>query len=169
MRLLVIALNVFGWPLIQLALARLFLLISDEVFAGDSWLTRTRHFERNGRFYRQLLLIQRWKGLLPDGATWLGGRSKKLQSRRHSDLITFAIEARRAEIAHWCMLLCTPMFYLWNPLWACVVMSVYGIAANLPCILVQRANRIKIERILRGPHTATAPDMHTAGSITSVS
>ncbi|MBS1801871.1 MAG: hypothetical protein JST28_00810 [Acidobacteria bacterium] len=169
MKLLVIALNVFGWPIIQLALGRLFLLIPDEVFAVDSWLTRTRRFEQSGRIYRQFFLIQRWKGLLPDGASWLGGRSKKLQSRRCADLITFAIETRRAEVAHWYMLLCTPLFYLWNPLWACVVMTVYGIAANLPCILVQRVNRIKIERILRGPDTATAPEMHTAGSITSVS
>jgi len=51
------------------------------------------------------------------------------------------------------MLLCTPVFYLWNPPWACVVMTLYGFAANLPCILVQRANRIKIERILRGANT----------------
>lgn len=94
-------------------------------------------------------MMQRWKGLLPDGASWLGGRSKKnVASRTFTELTTFAIETRRAEVAHWCMLLCTPVFYVWNPRWACIIMTAYGVAANLPCILVQRANRIKVARIL---------------------
>jgi len=153
MKLLVITLNVLGWPFIQLALARLFLLIPDASFADDTWITRIRPLEQRGLLYRHFFFVQHWKGLLPDGASLLGGRSKKLASRRFADLASFAIETRRAEIAHWCMLLCTPVFYLWNPPWACVVMTLYGLAANLPCILVQRVNRIKIERILRGANT----------------
>ncbi len=148
MKLLIVTLNVLGWPVIQLSLARLFLLLPDARFAKDSWLTRERLLEQNGRLYR-FLAIQRWKELLPDGASWLGGRPKKsLASRCMADLTTSAIETRRAETAHWCMLMCTPVFFLWNPRWACVVMTLYGFAANVPCIVVQRANRIKIERIL---------------------
>ena len=149
MKLLVITLNVVAWPIIQLTIARLFLFLPDAFFAADSWLTMERGFERNGQFYRQFLMMQQWKELLPDGASWLGGRAKKnVASRSSSDLTVFAIETRRAEIAHWCMLLCSPLFYLWNPLWACIAMTLYGIAANLPCIFVQRANRMKIARIL---------------------
>ena len=150
MRLLVVGLNVVGWPLIQLSLSGLFLRMPDAWFAGDSWLTRERGFEQERYFYRRFLLMQQWKGLLPDGASWLGGRSKaSVASRTVSELKIFAIETRRAEIAHWCMLLCTPVFYMWNPGWACMVMTGYGLAANLPCILVQRANRIKVARILQ--------------------
>jgi len=151
MKLLVIVVNVLGWPMIQLTLAKLFLLLPDSFFAEDTWLTRERSLEGNGSLYRRFLMIQRWKGLLPDGASWLGGRPKKnVASRNPSELIFFATETRRSEIAHWCMFLCTPTFYIWNPQWACVVMTLYGIAANLPCILVQRANRIKVRRILHG-------------------
>ena len=157
MTLPIIALNVLGWPLIQLTLARLFLLLPDARFATKTWLTRERQVEKNGQLYRQFLAIQRWKGLLPDGASWLGGRPKKsLASRCPADLTKSAIETRRAETAHWCMLMCTPIFYLWNPGWACVVMTLYGFAANMPCIVVQRANRIKIERILH--HAANSTD-----------
>ena len=146
---LIFTLNVLGWPVIQLLLAYLFLLCPDESFARDSWLTRKRWFERDGELYRSAFAVQRWKGWLPDGAPWLGGRSKsRIGSRNQLDLTTFLIETRRAEVAHWCMLLCTPVFYLWNPAWACVVMTFYGIAANVPCIVAQRANRIKIEHIL---------------------
>jgi len=157
MKLLVILLNVLGWPLIQLTLARLFLLFPDSLFTEDSWLTRQRKFELGGYIYRRFLLMQQWKGLLPDGASWLGGRPKRNVASRHTaELAAFAIETRRAEIAHWCMLLCTPVFCLWNPPWACLVMTLYGISANLPCILVQRGNRIKVASILCRSDTARA-------------
>jgi glycosyl-4,4'-diaponeurosporenoate acyltransferase len=149
MTLLILTLNVLGWPVIHLVFARLFLLCPDEYFAHDSWLTRARWFEQDTRIYRRVLAVERWKGVLPDGAPWLGGRSKRrLESRTVAGLSAFLMETRRAEAAHWCMLLFTPVFYLWNPPWACVVMSFYGIAANLPCIVAQRANRIKIAYIL---------------------
>jgi len=160
MKLFVITLNVVGWPLIQLTLARLFLLLPDALFAEDSWLTRERWFERGGEVYRRLFLVQQWKDALPDGASWLGGRRKKLASRSTDSLATFAIETRRGEIAHWSMLLCTPVFYIWNPLWACAVMTLYGLATNVPCILVQRANRIKIGRSCTGQrHRKQEPAM----------
>jgi glycosyl-4,4'-diaponeurosporenoate acyltransferase len=151
MKLLIFTLNILGWPAIHLLLGRLFLAIPDAYFVHDSWLTRERPFEQGGGFYRGVLAVQRWKSLLPDGAPWLGGRAKKhVASRSSEQLKVFLIETRRAEAAHWCMLLCTPVFYLWNPSWACAVMTLYGLTANLPCIVVQRANRIKAARIMHG-------------------
>jgi glycosyl-4,4'-diaponeurosporenoate acyltransferase len=149
MNMLVLTVNILGWPVIHLALARLFLSIPDAYFAHDSWLTRERSLEHGGETYRRLFAVQRWKELLPDGAPWLGGRAKKrVASRDPEQLNLFMIETRRGEAAHWSMLLCTPVFFIWNPAWACVVMTVYGLAANFPCILVQRANRIKAAHIL---------------------
>jgi glycosyl-4,4'-diaponeurosporenoate acyltransferase len=147
---LIVTVNVLGWPVIHVVLAWLFIRLPDECFAEDSWLTRQRDIERSGLHYRTTFAVQRMKRLLPDGAPWLGGRSKtKIKGRNSAELNTFMLETRRAEVAHWCMLLCTPAFYFWNPRWACLVMTVYGIAANIPCILAQRANRIKIMRILQ--------------------
>ena len=158
MNLIVLAVNVVGWPVIHLVLAQAFLKIPDAYFADDSWLTRERRFEQHGRLYRSVFAVHKWKGLLPDGAPWLGGRAKKrIATRNFQPLRGFLIETRRAEAAHWCMLLCTPIFFLWNPAWACAVMALYGLGANLPCILVQRANRIKAAHILRAntsPHIA---------------
>jgi glycosyl-4,4'-diaponeurosporenoate acyltransferase len=166
MKLLVIIVNVLGWPIIQLTLGKLFLLLPDSFFTEDSWLTRERRLEKNGDCYRRFLRMQWWKGLLPDGASWLGGRPKRnVATRNCSELALFAIETRRSEIAHWCMLLCTPIFYLWNPPWACVVVTLYGIAANLPCILVQRANRIKVRRILREANSAQPLQAHPLESV----
>lgn len=158
MTLLIVTLNLLGWPVIHLALARLFLSCPDEFFVRDSWLTRPRPFEQDRQLYRRALAVHRWKHLLPDGAPWLGGRSRRrIQSNSPAHLNTFMIETRRAEAAHWCMMLCTPVFYLWNPPWAALVMTFYGLAANLPCIIAQRANRIKIAHILHRSDARNLP------------
>ena len=80
--------------------------------------------------------------------------SEVLQRRKsaaaiHAYLAQFLLETRRAEWAHWCMLGCLPIFFLWNPPWACLVMTAYALAANLPCILAQRYNRIVLDRVVR--------------------
>jgi glycosyl-4,4'-diaponeurosporenoate acyltransferase len=142
--------NLLGWPLIHLTVAFVALRLPAHLFARNSWLTAPRRWERDGRIYRDKLAIRRWKSLLPDGAPWLGGfAKKKLYARDSAHLAQFILETRRAEIAHWCMLCCLPVFFLWNPPWACLVMTAYALAANLPCILAQRYNRIALDRAVR--------------------
>jgi glycosyl-4,4'-diaponeurosporenoate acyltransferase len=142
--------NLLGWPLIHLTIAALALQLPSHFFARDTWLTAPRSWELDGRFYQNRLAIRRWKPLLPDGAPWLGGFAKKgLRAHDSHHLAQFQIETRRAELAHWCMLSCLPVFFLWNPPWACLVMTVYAVAANLPCILAQRYNRIALNRVLQ--------------------
>ena len=142
--------NLLGWPLIHLAIGFVALRVPPHLFAQDSWLTAPRRWERDGRIYRDWLAIRKWKTLLPDGAPWLGGFAKKrICSRDSSYLAQFLLETRRAESAHWGMLCCLPLFFLWNPPWACLVMTGYALAANLPCILAQRYNRIALEHAIR--------------------
>jgi len=144
------AANLLGWPTIHLVVAAIALRLPARYFARDSWITAPRRWERGGCLYRDRLGIRRWKSLLPDGAPWLGGfAKKKIRSRDALYLEQFLVETRRAELAHWCMLLCLPLFFLWNPLWACLVMTAYALAANLPCIAAQRYNRIVIDRVVR--------------------
>lgn len=140
--------NLLGWPAIHLSVAGVFLRLPSEWFETDSWLTAPRRWERGGRFYHARFAIRRWKALLPDGAPWLGGFEKKeLRSHDRVYLTRFVLETRRAELAHWCMLCCLPAFFLWNPPWACCVMSVYALTANLPCIVAQRYNRLVLARV----------------------
>ena len=150
MTVLIWAANLLGWPLIHLSVASVALRLPARYFAQDGWITAPRRWEREGRFYRDWLGIRGWKSWLPDGAPWFGGFAKKtIRSRDASYLEQFLLETRRAELAHWCMLLFAPLFFLWNPPWACVVMVAYALAANLPCILVQRYDRIALHRVAR--------------------
>jgi glycosyl-4,4'-diaponeurosporenoate acyltransferase len=142
--------NFLGWPIIHLVVARILLHVPTSHFQHDSWVTQEYAWEGNGSLYRKVFAVQRWKSKLPDGAPWLGGMSKRhLVGRNRAQLTSYLTETRRAEIAHWGMLLFTPVFFLWNPPWACTVMAAYGLIANVPCILAQRANRIQLARILR--------------------
>src|SRR4051812_6160767 len=75
-------------------------------FSADSHLYRLRGFEDGGRFYERLR-IKRWKDRLPEaGALFTGGFSKR--SARTLDravLERFVVETRRAEWAHWVIML----------------------------------------------------------------
>lgn len=148
MNSLIWAANILGWPVVHLAIGYTSVRLPPRLFARDSWLTAPRRWEDGGRVYRNWLGVHRWKALLPDGAPWFGGFAKKSLSARDTEYLQlFLLETRRAEIAHWCMLGCLPLFFLWNPPWASWVMAAYAFAVNLPCILAQRYNRLVLSRV----------------------
>jgi len=130
-----------------------------------SWLARpTRSSpERVERFERRLR-IKAWKGVLPEaGSLFRGGFSKRrLDSHDPAYLERFAIETRRAEVAHWSILALGPLFFAWNPWWLAVVMVAYAVVANVPCIAVQRYNRARLGVLLarRAPPGAPTPRGH---------
>jgi len=142
----VIVLNIAGWPLLQLGLAWTFTQMPVAWFnapASGSW-------ERGGRFYESVFAIKAWKDRLPDAARWFDAGFPKgtLAAIAPDYLRRFIAETWRGELCHWAALACTPLFFLWNPCWADLLMIAYALAANLPCILAQRYNRLRLRRLL---------------------
>lgn len=130
---------------------------------SDARLDRTgprqvRASERDRRCYERVLRIKAWKDALPEaGSLFRGGFSKRRLVRHdRAYLERFVRETRRAERAHWAILALSPVFFAWNPWWLAVAMLGYGVVANVPCILVQRYNRARLERALRRPATRVA-------------
>ena len=78
---------------------------------------------------------------------------RQLPARDLAGLQLFVRETRRAELAHWWALFCGPLFLLWNPPLAAVLLVTYGVLANLPFVLIQRYNRFRtqalVERLAR--------------------
>ena len=140
----IVALNCLGWPLIQLGLAWGFTRLPHRWFGapralpGEDWLLR------------RVLRVKHWKDRLPDAAAWFdGGFAKRaLRGTDPAYLRRFARETWRGELCHWCALAFVPLFFLWNPPWADAVILSYALAANLPCILAQRHNRLRLQRLL---------------------
>jgi glycosyl-4,4'-diaponeurosporenoate acyltransferase len=142
----IVALNVVGWPLIQLGLAWGFTRLPVAWFAPP----RALAWEHGGRIYQRVLRIKCWKDRLPDAARWFDGGFAKgaLAGTQRDYLQRFVIETWRGELCHWCALACTPVFFLWNPWWGDAVIVAYAITANLPCILAQRYNRLRLRQLL---------------------
>ena len=122
-----------------------------EHFNIQSWSFRKRDWEKEGRFYRDIFFVKKWKGLLPEGAASFGKgfRKKQLQEKGKFYLSAFAQETCRSEYTHMMTIVFAPLFFLWNPFWVGVGMIGYAVAANLPCIIAQRYNRIRLARVLR--------------------
>jgi glycosyl-4,4'-diaponeurosporenoate acyltransferase len=127
----------------------------------DGRLTRLRAWERDGRLYERLA-IRRWKDRLPEfGAVFPGGVSKRSLATRDTPALTrFAAETRRAEVVHWAIPLVTPLFALWNPAWLVAAMAAYALAANAPCLLIQRYNRGRLLRVLARRARRSGPAGH---------
>lgn len=119
-------------------------------FTADGPFTRLRPFEADGRIYERRLRIRAWKDRLPEGgALFEGGFSKRhVGGRSPAQLERFVAETRRAERTHWVVLCLGPLFVLWSPPALAVVMILYGVLANLPCLVIQRYNRARLERTL---------------------
>ena len=142
----IVVLNVAGWPVIQFGLAWLFTLMPVTWFEPGG----AHPWEQGGRFYERIFGIKRWKDRLPDAARWFDGGFAKstLAGLDPAYLRRFIRETWRGELCHWFALGCVPVFFLWNPWWADLVMVGYAMMANIPCILTQRYNRLRLRRLL---------------------
>jgi glycosyl-4,4'-diaponeurosporenoate acyltransferase len=144
-----IVVDVIAWGLFHSATGYAAHRLGDDRLGRDGWLLRLRRFEAAGAWYRRRLRIHRWKDRLPDaGELFRGGVSKRhLPAYDAAGLQAFARETRRAELAHWWAMCCGPVFVLWNPPLAAVLLVAYGVVVNLPFVLVQRYNRARIQAL----------------------
>ena len=147
---LTIVVDDIAWGVFHAATGYAAYRLGEARLSRDGWLLRPRRFEAGGRWYRRRLRIHGWKDRVPEaGALFAGGVSKRqLPSYDASGLELFVRETRRAELAHWWALLCGPVFLLWNPPLASVLLVAYGVAANLPFIMIQRYNRFRTQSLI---------------------
>lgn len=111
---------------------------------------KKRDWEQHGKIYEDVFRVKSWKGFLPDGSALFkkGFRKKSMVSKDMEYLHRFVIETCRAELVHWLVIVFSPVFFIWNPIWAGFIMIIYALVANMPCIIAQRYNRIRFQRIL---------------------
>ena len=144
-----IALNVFGILASHLILAKWSVMLPASRFERARWWNKTYTWEDHGKLYERIFFIKKWKRYLPDGAKLFkeGFAKKNLQDTSVEYYDRFIIETRRAEFSHWIQMLPAAIFYLFNPLWASLVITVYFILINLFPIVAQRYVRPKLIKL----------------------
>lgn len=139
------------WPVLQVAVALVCLKLPDCCFSPVAFIYRAHRWEQEGRFYERLFRVSRWKHLLPDGgAVWKkrGFKKKKLESFSEENLQRFLVESARGEMTHWLAIFPFWLFFLFTPPPVPWIMLAYALAVNLPCIIAQRYNRPRVQRLL---------------------
>jgi glycosyl-4,4'-diaponeurosporenoate acyltransferase len=149
--LITVAIDIAAWFIIHMGVSYFMTKIPRSKFNKDSFFCKQRFYEHDGSLYFRFLRINLWKKLLPDGAALFkeGFEKKKLKEFSKTYFSDFLQETCRAEITHWIVLLFGFLFFIWNLWWVGIVMVVYAVAANVPCILTQRYNRIRLLRVLK--------------------
>jgi glycosyl-4,4'-diaponeurosporenoate acyltransferase len=144
-----IVINITVWLVINLGVGMSTARMQLNAFNPQSWLYRQRIWERGGKTYKARLKVKKWKRLLPAVAAVVkGGFSKKHLGNADAAYVwRFILETCRAEFTHWVIFLFSPIFFLWNDWWIGLIMVGYGLATNMPCIVIQRYNRIRLERM----------------------
>lgn len=139
------------WLCLQTGFAFFCLFLPNRYFAPDGLIFRSHCWEKEGQIYEKLFNVKRWKHLLPDGGmVWKkrGFRKKKLESFSKDSLNRFLIESSRGEMTHWLPIFFFWIFWLFTPPMVPWIMLIYALLANMPCIIVQRYNRPRVQRVL---------------------
>jgi len=144
-----ILLDIAAWMIIHMGVSYLMTHISLSSFNTGFWLYKQKKWEKEGKIYVRIFRLKKWKKRLPDGAALFkkGFKKKHLKELDDVYLDDFIRETCRAEFTHWVMFLLSPVFFIWNPWYVGILMIVYAILVNVPCIIIQRYNRIRLKRV----------------------
>ncbi|MDY4888836.1 MAG: hypothetical protein SO135_03700 [Sphaerochaetaceae bacterium] len=125
--------------------------MSYDTLGSFKHILRHRSWERGGSIYQKVFKIRAWKDYVPE----MGRITPEKFSKRHvmstkaEYLEQFILESVRAELCHcFSLFLSIPILtFVDTPFfkWALV----YVIFLNAPCIMIQRTNRPRLERILQ--------------------
>lgn len=141
----IVVLNAGLWPVLQLSLAWGFTRMPVSWFHPPE----PPGYE-SVVLYERFFCVRHWKHMLPDAAKWMGGTfaKRELKSSDPDYLRRFIVETWRGELCHASAILFVPLFFLWNPWWGNCVVLIYAVLANVPCIIVQRYNRLRLQQVL---------------------
>lgn len=145
-----IAVSSITWVVVSFSVGYLAVQWPDARLDRTGPITTVRSWEDRGAFWQRYLAVGRWKDRMPDAGDFFAGGEKKrsVGSRDTGRLEAFRRETVRAERVHWLVMSSTPIHLVWCGPTLAVVMLVFGVALNVPFIVIQRFNRGRIDRVL---------------------
>ena len=144
--------SALGWLLWSVVVGAIANRLPSEWLARDHWFWR-RPWHEQARSFEGRLAIRRWKPWLPDAGRALpsGVAKASLVGRDQRNLERLLLETKRAEWVHlvlWLFWLVTP---LWLPPAGVLINLAFATLFNLPCLWVQRYNRLRLQLLLTRP------------------
>ncbi len=118
-------------------------------FSPDKRLYRPHRWEKEGRFYSDVLHINRWKDDLPQHIGKNGFSKSHLDSVSVEYIDRFIAETCRGEWNHTVNCLFAVVLLSINRLYIGLLLTVLLIAGNLPFICIQRYNRFRLQKLRR--------------------
>ncbi len=148
--LITIILDFIAWFIFHMSIGIAFNYAPAKWFEKDNFLFKTKKWEKGGTFWNKYTKVKKWKNHLPDGAAVFnnGFRKKNIKQSDSEYFKMFIVEYRRAEMTHYISMLPAPLFFIWNPFWVGIIMIIYAVLINTPCIIAQRYNRPRFERLI---------------------
>jgi glycosyl-4,4'-diaponeurosporenoate acyltransferase len=141
--------SALGWLLWSLLVGSLANRLPAAWLDREHWFMR-RPWRESRQGFENRLGIRRWKPWLPDAGNALpkGIAKASLVGRESIKLERLVLETRRAELVH----LALWLFWTITPLWLApagvLINLAFATAFNLPCLWVQRYNRLRLKRLL---------------------
>lgn len=137
-----------GWSLLVGSLAN---RLPAAWLAQDSWFTRPRAWGERAAAYERQLAIRHWKRWLPDAGNALPGGVRKAALVRpdRTTLEQLCVETRRAELVHLALWPFWLVTVLWLPPVGVAFNLLFATGFNLPCLWVQRYNRLRLQALLQ--------------------
>ncbi|WP_069789460.1 hypothetical protein A5482_015580 (plasmid) [Cyanobacterium sp. IPPAS B-1200] len=147
---MILVLCFVGWLIWSVFIGFIGHLLPLTFLKTDTCLTKLQFWEQDLHWYEKVLRIKLWKDRLPEaGGFFQGGFSKNsIRGGNYTVMSRFLAETRRAEYVHITIWLFWLVTILWTPRWGFLINLVVGTALNLPCLWVQRYNRVRLQRLL---------------------
>lgn len=136
-----------GWSLLIGGLAQ---RLPPAALERDGWPTAPRPWGERPIDYERWLRIRHWKDRLPDAGTAFPGgvRKDSLVRRDALALRRLVAETRRAELVHLALWPFWIVTALWLPPLGVLLNLLFATAFNLPCLWLQRYNRLRLTALL---------------------
>jgi glycosyl-4,4'-diaponeurosporenoate acyltransferase len=146
----IVRLCVVGWVAWSLLIGLIGHRLPLKLLESDSCLTRPRIWGEDRNWYTQVLQIKRWKDRVPESGDFFQGgfRKSSISGGDYTVMSRFLAETRRAEYVHIAIWLFWLVAMLWTPGWGVLINLFVGTAFNLPCLWVQRYNRLRLQHLL---------------------
>lgn len=142
-----------GWPLAVMIVLSMILSsvivnkMNYEFLSKIYYFFRIRPIEKDGMIYEKYFKIRKWKEYVPSVSSF----DKKHLERNITIpyLKAYLLENLRAEVCHHMMLIMGIVFVFITPSYVNSRIISFTAVANIPCIMIQRYNRPRFEKVLK--------------------